>query len=432
VHRRPTIAIGALLAAGALLAVAAPSAASARTIPCWGHHQRPRCHVWRGRVTKVDDGDTFLVRVRHRGVHAIRFLGVQAMELSHHDGRPSRRRGDCNALGAEKMVQRLVWRAHGRVRLLVHHPVTDRQGRWVRRPQLRLRGHWVDLGKREMRTGATLWKPAFHQHDGLNKRFNRLGQRAARRGVGMWNPSRCRRGPAQDVPLRVWTMSWPLQFGKNLDKKWIKVSNRSATRSISLGRWWVRDAGVSNRRFTFPAGTVLAPGQTVTVRLGDGPRSAPGGVFHWNTGDILMASEPHGGLGSGGYLFDPQGDLRAWMVYPCLAHCRAPLRGRVAIKAFPKRAEHFLIADTSPQPIDLYGYQLELKGGGYAFPRGTVLVPGEILRVNVQGSPRTDTPIVKHMGITKARYLPNGGGWAAIWSFDDISQACDAWGSGSC
>ena len=32
-------------------------------------------------------------------------------------------------------------------------------------------------------------------------------------------------------------------------------------------------------------------------------------------------------LGDGGYLFDPDGDLRASMIYPCLVACAHPLGG---------------------------------------------------------------------------------------------------------
>ena len=39
------------------------------------------------------------------------------------------------------------------------------------------------------------------------------------------------------------------------------------------------------------------------------------------------------GVGDGAYLFDPQGDLRAWMTYPCRLGCTDPYTGALELTA---------------------------------------------------------------------------------------------------
>jgi hypothetical protein len=53
----------------------------------------------------------------------------------------------------------------------------------------------------------------------------------------------------------------------------------------------------------------------VTVRVG--PGRSGGSTFHWGLPSPVFenASRDARGIGDGGYLFDPQGDLRAWRMY---------------------------------------------------------------------------------------------------------------------
>ena len=43
----------------------------------------------------------------------------------------------------------------------------------------------------------------------------------------------------------------------------------------------------------------------------------------WTLAHPMFENPPPDGraLGDGAYLFDPQGDLRAWMMYPCYVNC---------------------------------------------------------------------------------------------------------------
>lgn len=408
-----------------------PAAAARADAPCGPGAAPGDCRVWTGRVTGVNDGDTVFADIDGDGTRrsaTIRFIGVQAMELRRYDNAdPSKRRGDCHAMQANDLVERMVHRAGGRVRLASRQPKVDERGRLFRSVALRLNGHWVDLGRRLMAAGATLWT---HGADGVgwNSVYNRLGQLAALRGRGLWSPGGCRPGPAQDVPLKVWVMSDPAgEESLDVNAEWIKVANLDPTRSVSLGGWWVRDSGL--RRFRFPAGTRIGPGQTVTVYAGTGPDTADS--FHWGLPATIFAnSVSGGGAGDGAYLFDPQGDLRAWMVYPCVTRCADPLQGAVAVSAHPAGREWVTVRNVSGRPVDLYGYELRMPGG-YAFAPGSVLAPGESLQVDVQGGPASDTRAVRHMGI-QGPYMPDAGGAVRVATFDEITLACDSWGSGRC
>jgi hypothetical protein len=82
-------------------------------------------------------------------------------------------------------------------------------------------------------------------------------------------------------------------------------------------------------------------------------------------------------------------------------------------------------------PIDLENYQLKSKPYGYSFPPGSMLQPGETMRVYTQGDPEEDTQFEKHWGMTN-QILNNGGDSASLVSYTNVRLACTAWGSKSC
>jgi hypothetical protein len=196
---------------------------------------------------------------------------------------------------------------------------------------------------------------------------------------------------------------------------------------VDLAKWWVRDSGL--RRFTFPAGTVLRPGRTITVHVGSGQDSAE--TFYWGLPGTIFENTASGGdQGDGAYLFDPQGDLRSYLVYPCLVACSDPNQGAVTLSAHPFGREYALIRNVSNHPVDLYGYELRTPGS-YGFDENSTIQPGETMEVDVKGNPGSDTRLLKHMGIGGA-YLPDSGGALHLSTFDEITLSCDAWGSGRC
>ena len=416
-----------LLTVLALLCGAAT--ASGATGSCRPDGAGPDCRVWKGKVTEVNDGDTVDVDIDGDGSrrrHTVRFIGVQAMELTRYSRNPRKRRG-CNAVPASNLVESLVRRGRKRVRLTAQSPQKDSQGRLFRSVAVKIGGRWRDVGERLMASGLTLWMHVKGE-TAWNRRYNSLGQQAARKRIGLWNAVTCGQGPSQEVPLQAWVMSDPLgEDTVDVNSEYVRIRNLSPTTPVSLARWWVRDSGL--RRYTFPAGTVLGPGQTITVHSGRGRRA--GSSFYWGLpGTVFENSVSGGGQGDGGYLFDPQGDLRAYMVYPCLVVCSDPNQGALRVLQHAIGREYVLVQNVSARAVDLFGYQLRLPGG-YAFGRDTVLLPGETLEVQVKGDPASDTRLVRHMGID-GPYLPDRGGTASVTTFDEIVLACDAWGTARC
>jgi len=415
-----------LLATALALLGAAP--ATAATGPCRpGDSSSPTCQVWMSTEKTINDGDTIGVDIDGDGTHKvfqIRFSGIQAMEETRYSTHESQLRGQCHAVAAAREVYRLMRLGHRRVRLTAQDPQTDRLGRLFRNLQVRIRGRWVDVGTDEMRKGLTLWMHVRNE-TAYNRIYNTLGQQAMHRHIGMWNPTTCGVGPDQDVPLKVWVMSDPLQ-DDTADTEWIKIRNQGSS-DVPLGHWWVRDSGL--RRYTFPAGTVLRAGHTITVYVGHGP-SGPDN-FDWGQPGTVFENSINGGdVGDGAYLFDPQGDLRDYMVYPCIVQCSDPLQGAVRVTAHPDGREYVLVKNVTAQPVDLYGYELRMPGG-YAFPPGTVIAPGDTLTVFVEGSPSQDSSDTLHEGVPGA-YMPDSGGAVEVTTFDEIDLDCDSWGSGRC
>jgi hypothetical protein len=262
----------------------------------------------------------------------------------------------------------------------------------------------------------------------MNRRYDEAEQRARLAGKGLWNPTHCGAGPHQDVPLKLWVNADPVGSDtEHLADEWMKIQNLGAT-AVPLARWWVRDSML--RRYTFPAGAVLEPGHTVTVYTGPGQNS--GESFHWGLPQPIFENpgDPRN-LGDGGYLFDPQGDLRAAMVYPCLVQCADPNQGAVQVLAHPRRPESIAVRNTSDHAVDLYGYELALPGSTYAFGQWPALAPGQTVQVDVNGDPADDSALRRHWGLGRL-ILPDAGGVVRLQTFDYVVLSCDAWGSRTC
>ena len=420
--RRPVrLAAAAALAAALLPATAA---GAARKAPCLPGGDGPRCLVWTGKVLSVNDGDTFKVDLdgdgRRRGVD-VRFAAVQAMELTVHHPNPAKRRDECHGIEATARVEQLVKASGKRVRLTAEHASSRSDRRLARHVAVRRGGRWEDLGSILMAEGHALFL-ANPKEPAWNRTYDELSQQAALAGRGIWNPTHCGAGPAQDVPLRIWA-NWnpPGVDNLDLDGEWTKVRNDSADRSVSLGGWWIRDS--MQRRFIVPAGTVLGPGRTLTLHTG--PGADDGLTFRWGLGITLFPNPEDGGEGDGAYLFDPQGDLRAAMTYPCLVACGHPDAGALTVAADPRGSESVTVRNVAGRPVDLADKVLAVNAG-FAFPfgDGAVLLPGQARVLRLGADLGMDRPIMRDRG-----------GAARIATFRDITlacAACAAWGFRSC
>jgi endonuclease YncB( thermonuclease family) len=380
------------------------------------------------RSAPVNDGDTIFVRL-HGRAETIRSLGIQAFELStYNNHNPSKWRGECHSVDAARFVLRTIKRTGYRVRLSSPAPFTDSRGRLVRKIEVRSGGAWRDLSAMELERGLVLW--LHHIKDtAINERYSTLEQQAAERGAGLWDANDCGAGPVPDARIQLRVFSDPLGEDTNLDAEWVRLTN-AGTVDVPLDGWYLGNAGPKTERYRFPAGTVLHAGASITVHTGSGTNG--GGDYYKGLSHTIFENSYNGfGAGDAAYLLDPDGDVRAHTIYPCRVACADPNRGALTVRANPIRGPEYVdITNDAGHAIDLFDYELRVKGG-YAFAAGSMLAPDETMRVYIEGDPRDDTRLVRHVGYGGA-YMRDAGGTARLSTFDEIDLACDAWGDGRC
>jgi endonuclease YncB( thermonuclease family) len=430
------------LAVALLAATLGTDAAVASRGPCLEGAKRPSCVFQTAKATFIADGDTIRVRLAGR-IRTIRFTGINAMELTRYSKYAGRRRGACHGLAATALVERAIKRSGWKVRLAAQKLSSRSNWRLRRSVWVRQGGRWRDLARMEMKAGLALWLP-----NGIENAHNReyavLAQQAAAARKGLYDPASCGAGPDQDLPLSV-AVNWDADGDdeQNLNGEWVDVHN-GGSRELRLGGWWVRDSWLRYGQghvpgYRIPDGTVVPAGGTLRLRVGCG--AGDGLERFWCQKESAFENVGHSGgtMGDGAYLFDPQGDLRAWQIYPCLVACSDPLAGRVRLSVQPRRDESISVTNVSGAPVDLGGHlvKLHLSGKpdqfvfGYPFRAGTVLAPGETLRIDPGGSPSDDTRLVRHLG--RGPYvLADGQGVVSLRTADDLVTACEAWGSASC
>ena len=310
------------LCAAVILLFAAPTAAAMR--PCLDGSAE-RCHVVTGKVVSVGDGDTIDVDVTGDGVGRawhVRITGIQAMELTRYSSIAGQRRGACHAREATRRMERLVM--HRRVRLLSQRRESYGSGarhRARRAIQVRARGRWIDPSAILLREGHALWSPNAKEW-AWNRHYRELAQRAAARGRRIYDRSYCGRGPGGERAPAM-SLRWDAEGrdGVNVSGEFARLENSSG-RTLRLGGWRFRDSAL--RYYRLPRGTRLRPGAALRIHVGGGTRR-PGHLF-WGLRDPIFENPSHDrrSTGDGAYLFDPQGDLRAWVIYPCAERCSQP------------------------------------------------------------------------------------------------------------
>src|SRR3954453_19661845 len=148
----------ALIACLALVAASAPPAL-ARRIPCHDG-SRARCLVWTGKVVCVADGAPVDVKLDGGGgPRRVRFISINATELTRYSHKARLRRGECHGVQAANHLERMIRRSHWRVRLLAQHASSRSLGRLLRSLQVRSGGRWHDVAAAQLRAGMALWLP---------------------------------------------------------------------------------------------------------------------------------------------------------------------------------------------------------------------------------------------------------------------------------
>ena len=421
--------VGVLIALVAV-AIGAAAPAAATTGPCvLGDSDSPTCHLKTGTVTFIGDGDTVSVHLdgtpRDAPAARVRITGIQAMEEHVYTTLPGERVGECHANEATARLEYLVRKSRNRVQLAAQHEDShSTNGRIRRQVRVNLNGNWRDVGRILMGEGHALWLSNWEEW-ALNPSYSVLAEKMAFQRVGIFNSFYCGPGPEDLASLRVWVNNNPPGSDRN---EFAKIRNLDPVKSVAIGGWWLRDSGL--RRYTFPSTATIPPGGTVTLWSGRGTNEAT--TFYWGYGHGVYDNvDSDRETGDGAYLFDTEGDLRAWMIYPCRYRCTDPLRKQLALTAHPKGTEYVKVKNTSGGPVNLEGYRLTAGTQVYPFPAGTILQDGETLRLNLEGDPATDTALEKSWGVEGPK-LANGGGTVRASTFDYIELACDDWGDETC
>ncbi len=417
--RRPLAALlGVACATGLLASGSVASAAS--TSKVWS------APVTYGTTDRTIDGDTVAVRVdgdtSSVAAPHIRNTGIQAMEI-----------GSCHAAEATAAMDRMV--AGRRVRLTTSAVATSSLGRPVRHLDVSTSTGWLDVQLAQLRSGHAL--PIILAGDATRwKSYFAAAQQAAAARTNLWDTDYCRSGPSQTTPLKVW-VHWDANGDDslNVNGEWVRVLNSSST-NLSVAGWQLRTGGQDS--FTFPSTAVVPAGGLLTLRVGKGTSTST--TFYWGgtAAKFPNASVVANRHGSGAYLFDGDGDVRAWSIYPCLYACTTPLAGRVAINVQPDapgvdadnlNGEYISLRPAGTTPIDLSYQTLSNNGYTWEIPRGTVVNPGEVYVLRVGTG--TNSRLTNYWNSTKP-LITNTGGFVELRTAEAVRIACRAWGTTAC
>lgn len=125
--------------------------------------------------------------------------------------------------------------------------------------------------------------------------FRSIGSRAVQAQRGMWSPSACNDHEVPRVEIDRIEYNPRGPDADNLEREFVVIRARE---SVDLDGWTLRDES-SQHRYVFPAGTVLQPNETLTVRTGcqadDGDLAWCAGQPVWNNGgDTGILMTPRG------------------------------------------------------------------------------------------------------------------------------------------
>ena len=419
-RRVAPLAPALVLVAGAALLGPPPATVAAATPSSWLYHQRDA----RGLVKHVVDGDTASVDAWGDGIvmtESVRNAGIQAMET-----------GQCHSAEASAAMSRLTL---GQVvRMTSLHPQSASYGRPVRFVDVDTPGGTVDTQLSLLRAGHAL-PLVLPPETGRWRTYFAAAQQAAAGGRNLWDADYCGAGPDQGARIRVWA-GYDADGSdlSNVNGEYARILNRG-TRPLSLAGWWVRSAAQNS--YVFPRGTVVQPGATLTLRVGKGVNTAA--TRYWGQPSAIFRNvDTSAGFGNGVYLFDPDGDLRAHAIYPCLYACSDPLLGKVTMRVNENapgldpsnpNGEYVVLSPRTGASIDLSYRVLTVWGSTYELPRGSIVRPGERLVVRI-GKGRS-TRLNQYWGKSTA-LLTNAGAVMVLRSTEDVRIACTAWGTGRC
>ena len=144
-------------------------------------------------------------------------------------------------------------------------------------------------------------------------------------------------------------------------------------------------------------------------------------------------------LGSGAYLVDPQGDIRASMTWPCFVACSDPTAGVVRLStvlvdppgadANALNGEYVALTNSGSAPVRTGDLVVEVWPWVYELPADHVLQPGET--VSIHAGRGSSDRLQRYLGAPNPP-LRNDGGQVVLRTYDAVVLDCFRWGSGRC
>lgn len=382
---------------------------------------------WTGTVKRVVDGDTIEIDIAGDGKPAVhvRNAGIQALET-----------GQCGASIATKALKAMV--SPGQTVVLrardASSTSTDGSGRVRPLRYVDLKSG-LDVQLELLKRGLVLAYPLGARELARQDKYHRAAQKAAQDGIGLYSGTVCARGPQQGARLRLW-VNWDADGhdSENLNGEYVRLLNEG-TKSLDLAGWWLRSP--TNARYTFPAGTAIAPGKYLTLHSGSGQNTSS--HFYWGgKGGRFYNVKPDGVHAFGAYLFDPDGDLRSWSMYPCTWGCWEPLSTVSNVtwtanyqpdgdEREDPNLETVDLTNTSSRRIDASFRVVTIRGRLMEFGPNSYVDPGETLRVHMGHG--TQRRLHKYLG-NDTQMLFNSGGSVILRNTEGVQIACARWGDG--
>ena len=339
------------------------------------------------KVLDIIDGDTIVARIQGdtRKKRIIRTAGMQTMED-----------GECGFHEASDLMTRLVDRRPIVLKSLDRIARVNPNSGYRRLLRNVFLTSGMDVQAEILKSGLAL--PYSLSREIINEDlYSALAQTAAASGQGLFSGTFCAPGPSQESPLQLMInyngsgAEWAAP-----GNKFIRIRNLSDL-AVPVGGWRLRAA--AHDSYHFPAAAVVPAQGEVIVRLGAGIDTPT--EFHWPGNKVRFPIPGKSKYaGGGGYLFDPDGDIRAWSIYPCRVACTHPGMGNEnwtidVVWNPPGRPddpneETVTFSNVSGARVDLSYVVAEIQDHVYEFPNGTFVDPGEslVLRMGVGVSDR--------------------------------------------
>ena len=268
------------------------------------------------------------------------------MEQTIYTSRASQRRGECHAVEATARLDQLL-RAGKYTCACRAGPRQPLEQPPAPLRAVKVDGRWIDVARTLITEGHAIWLPN-HREYAWNRDYSVLARPRRARPAEPLGPRLLRRSGPNEGPAaeRVG------QLGRRRQRRPRPQRRVGADQEPRPGQ------RAPARRLVACATPRCA---ATSSRLGDGParrrdhrlrrdrRPTTTSEFYWGLRGPAFenVTRDETAMGDGAYMFDPQGDLRLSMIYPCREACADPQRGSRELDARSRRAARRCRSPTS-------------------------------------------------------------------------------------